>query len=573
MKLLKIIFVLMFLISAATGQTSNNSAKQDGTPVIASVPRTMTYQGILKNADGEGIPDSFFDVTFRIYDTEYGGTESWIESFFDVATDGKGLFSVGFSNVNLAFDEDYWLELEIEGEILSHRQKINMSAYAARADTSDYAIAGAGWVDDGSSIRLEDAADNVGIGIPTPSYKLDVLGDIHTYEDVISESNISAVGNISALNGYIAAGSSISAATSMTAGTNIIAGQDISASGTISSPYIETGIIDALNISATGNIDAAGVQTGSFQMTSGAASGYVLTSDATGNGSWQPAGGGIGGTGTANYLSKFYDTDQIGNSQIYDNGTNIGIGLTSPESKLDVHGDIHTYGVITSDLSVHSNNLVADNAILSAGWLQANGDIITLNNMYADSITVNSLGASTGTISGSLDVAGDITTSALTTGTLDAASVDVSGDVYSSGVNASSIHAYGDVTADNDVTAAGNLVAGGNISAYYGSLNAGVNVNAAVNISAGLDITAGRDITGEGIYVGAFHMPIGASSGYVLTSDGSGNGTWQALPGSVDGELISNLENKINSLMTVVETQNEKIAVLEARIADLGIEK
>ena len=30
-----------------------------------------------------------------------------------------------------AFDEDYWLELEIGGEILLPRQKLNMSAYAA----------------------------------------------------------------------------------------------------------------------------------------------------------------------------------------------------------------------------------------------------------------------------------------------------------------------------------------------------------------------------------------------------------------------------------------------------------
>lgn len=46
----------------------------------------------------------------------------------------------------------------------------------------------------------------------------------------------------------------------------------------------------------------------------------------------------ITGTGTTNYLPKFTGTSAIGNSLIYDNGTNIGIGTTSPSYKLDVAG-------------------------------------------------------------------------------------------------------------------------------------------------------------------------------------------------------------------------------------------
>lgn len=44
--------------------------------------------------------------------------------------------------------------------------------------------------------------------------------------------------------------------------------------------------------------------------------------------------------GTTNYISKFTGSNSIGNSQIYDNETNVGIGTTSPSYKLDVNGVI-----------------------------------------------------------------------------------------------------------------------------------------------------------------------------------------------------------------------------------------
>lgn len=47
---------------------------------------------------------------------------------------------------------------------------------------------------------------------------------------------------------------------------------------------------------------------------------------------------GVLGTGTTNFITKFTANQNLGNSLIFDNGTNVGIGTTSPEYKLQVNG-------------------------------------------------------------------------------------------------------------------------------------------------------------------------------------------------------------------------------------------
>jgi hypothetical protein len=50
----------------------------------------------------------------------------------------------------------------------------------------------------------------------------------------------------------------------------------------------------------------------------------------------------VTGTGTNNYLPKFTGSTTIGNSQIFDNGTNVGVGTALPNRPLDVLGSIRT---------------------------------------------------------------------------------------------------------------------------------------------------------------------------------------------------------------------------------------
>ena len=55
---------------------------------------------------------------------------------------------------------------------------------------------------------------------------------------------------------------------------------------------------------------------------------------------WTTFNSKYGGSGTTNYVSKFTASSTIGDSQIFDNGTNVGIGNAAPTFKLDVSGAI-----------------------------------------------------------------------------------------------------------------------------------------------------------------------------------------------------------------------------------------
>jgi hypothetical protein len=50
--------------------------------------------------------------------------------------------------------------------------------------------------------------------------------------------------------------------------------------------------------------------------------------------------------GKLNFIGKFTDTNHIANSQIFDNGTNVGIGNTNPSQKLTVNGNVQLSGAI-----------------------------------------------------------------------------------------------------------------------------------------------------------------------------------------------------------------------------------
>jgi hypothetical protein len=74
---------------------------------------------------------------------------------------------------------------------------------------------------------------------------------------------------------------------------------------------------------------------------------------------WTTFNGKVGGSGTTNYVSKFTASGTIGNSQIFDNGTNVGIGTASPASTLEIYKSSGTnYLYVTNGASSSNTGVV-----------------------------------------------------------------------------------------------------------------------------------------------------------------------------------------------------------------------
>jgi len=92
----------------------------------------------------------------------------------------------------------------------------------------------------------------------------------------------------------------------------------------------------------------------SIQVASGSQNGYLSSTD------WTTFNSKIGGSGTSNYIPKFNGSGTtITNSLIYDNGTNVGIGTTSPLGKLEVYGS--NTGGLGGAVVINNNGLAVGN--------------------------------------------------------------------------------------------------------------------------------------------------------------------------------------------------------------------
>ncbi|MBU0561864.1 MAG: hypothetical protein ABIG69_08050 [Bacteroidota bacterium] len=101
--------------------------------ITAQVPNEITYQGILKDADGTLLTDEY-NLLFRIYTVDIGGTEIWNENHVGVHVEG-GVFNIILGNLeSLSFEEQYWLGITVNGGTeLQPRSKLTAVPYSLTA--------------------------------------------------------------------------------------------------------------------------------------------------------------------------------------------------------------------------------------------------------------------------------------------------------------------------------------------------------------------------------------------------------------------------------------------------------
>ena len=109
------------------------------TAVVESVPRLLSYQGFLTDGGGP-INDGQRTVTFRLFDKEEGGLEFWTETHLVTITDGliSALLGSKGSPINSVPMNSY-LEIVIQGNVLSPRQQITSVLYSVLSDSTNFA--------------------------------------------------------------------------------------------------------------------------------------------------------------------------------------------------------------------------------------------------------------------------------------------------------------------------------------------------------------------------------------------------------------------------------------------------
>jgi len=87
----------------------------------------------------------------------------------------------------------------------------------------------------------------------------------------------------------------------------------------------------------------------------------VLTADVNGvvKKAAMPSGGGLSGSGTTNYIPKFSGSTSVGNSQMFDNGTSVAIGTTSPSSASILELSSTTKGLLLPRMTATQKNAIS----------------------------------------------------------------------------------------------------------------------------------------------------------------------------------------------------------------------
>jgi len=310
--------------------------------LMADVPETLSYQGVLTDAGGVVVADGSYDVTFRLYDVPSGGSPLWEETQSLQVV--KGIFNavLGSSNpLTLPFDTTYYLGISVGGGAeLTPRVELTSAPYSLNSDM----VRGA---------NILPSTGYVGVGTDQPDRDVHINRDADEEVGIIIENNnMGASSTVSVTfadeNGGMAAialhdddhpeySGAMSILNNRPGGyINFLTGslermviaEDGRVGIGVKSP------IQMLDVSGGIRIDntATGVA-GSIRWTGTDFEGY----DGSGWLSLTSLGGSLP-SGTDGQTLRHSRSGWEAVSNLYNDGENIGIGTTTPLTRLDILG-------------------------------------------------------------------------------------------------------------------------------------------------------------------------------------------------------------------------------------------
>jgi hypothetical protein len=321
------------------------------TTSLAAVPQTLSYSGALSDASGNP-PSGSHSITFALYDAEVDGNLLWSEiQSLDIM---QGAFSAVLGSVNplnLPFDQQYWLGVQVGSDPEMPRTQLTSSPYSLNAAAAEK-LGDSVLLDGSGRMRIVAAGNGAALQAETPGsgsiylrgntqgqaphhdalLKLEASSDYRgrgmllTHRKTDDQTNNAWFVGVPYQGGQFQIGNSSIHAENTNGGayTREAAKLTIAENG-------EVGVANALTVGGT-------TQTTSFKMPTNAVSGHVLTVDADGVGTWQAPGA----VGSGQIADGSVTGDKLASDLIYNSSVTISASVANGHAltvKNDVAGD------------------------------------------------------------------------------------------------------------------------------------------------------------------------------------------------------------------------------------------
>jgi hypothetical protein len=317
---------------------------------------TINFQARLEGSDGAITADGNYNVEFKLYSSVTGGSALWTEDYLNSAGNGirvvNGYLTTNLGSVTpfpstIPWSQDLYVTMNIGGTStgtptwdgeMNPRLKLTAVPYAFQAQSA-------------TQLQTSNSGNVATLSFTTPTATDSIVLPNASGTVCLTGSTSCGFAATTGGTGYV------QNSTSLQTNTNF----DIQSSTTSA----VTGVLQKLTgqtsdlldfDSSTGSvmsgINASGqlyYQSGSYtgtiiQSTLAENTTYTLPDPGTGTaticlstGNCAGSGGGITGSGTTNYLAVFNTASTLAaSSQIYDNGSFVGVGTTTSNGKLSV---------------------------------------------------------------------------------------------------------------------------------------------------------------------------------------------------------------------------------------------